>query len=105
MRKTTTNKKETKWKQLSDLMYAIEADSTLTNTPIKCISHASNIGDRMWIAKYEGVYVVLYDLGNCHWEYFTRISLPSVIYSIIYEQLDFLVFKLKNARKRREGVR
>ena len=102
MRKSKT---ENKWQQLSDLMYAIEADSTLSNTPIRCISHASSIGERMWIAKYKGVYVVLYDLGNCHWEYFSRISLPTVIYSVVYEQVDFFIFKLKNARKRREVAR
>lgn len=105
MKTTATNQKENKWQQLSDLMYAIETDSTLSNTPIKCLSHASFIGERMWIAKYKDVYVALYDLGNCHWEYFSRVSLAAVIYSVVYEKVDFLIFKLMNERKRREGAR
>lgn len=101
-RAITTNRKR-KWQQVSDLMYAIDKDSTLTETPIRVITRASNVGERMWVAKYERIYAVLFDLGNGHWEYFSRLSLPAVIYSVVYEHIDFLLFKLKNQRKKKES--
>ena len=102
----TTNKnknKKSKWRRLSDLMYAVEKESPLAETPIRVITRASNVGERMWVVKYEEIYAVLFDLGNGHWEYFTHLSILSVIYSVIFEHVDFFLFKLKNSRKKKES--
>lgn len=95
-------KKSNKWQTLSAFMDILDKDSALTGVDVKAITRASNIGERMWIVKYKGIYVVLYDIGNCNWEYFSMLSLPATIYSVIYEKIDFFLFKLTNNTKRKE---
>lgn len=95
-------KKTNKWQCLSEFINIINKDPLLLGIDAKMITRASNIGERMWILKYKKVYVVLFDLGNGYWEYFSLLSLPATIYSVIYDKIDFLLFRLTKSIKRRE---
>ena len=100
-----TMKKENKWQSLSEFLDIINKDPLLQGIDAKMITRASNIGERMWILKYKRIYVVLFDLGNGYWEYFSLLSLPATIYSVIYDKIDFFLFQLTKITKRKETTK
>ena len=96
----TTNKKLNKWQRLSEFMDIINKDPLLLGIDARMITRASTIGERMWILKYKEIYVSLFDLGNGYWEYFSLLSLPATIYSVVYEKIDFFLFKLTHYKRK-----
>lgn len=98
-------KRVNKWQRLSEFLDIITKNPLLDGIDAKMITRASNIGERMWILRYKGIYVSLFDLGNGYWEYFSLSSLPATIYSVIYEKIDFFLFKLTHHNKRKEATK
>lgn len=65
-----------KWKQVYEIKEYLDTDDTLRICPypIKKSTYAPNLGYRTWIFKYKDVYVALFDAGNGHYDYFSRVS-------------------------------
>ena len=76
-----------KWSQLSEFILSIEEDDCLT----RCCEHVSkfvyapHIGYRTWICRYKDIWVALYDTGNGHYDYCSRVS-----------YIQFIIAKIMN---------
>ena len=75
---------------ICDIMDVLERDSTASALvgKLQKITYAPNLGYRNWIFKYCGVYLLLYDIGNGHYEYLCPVSCVDMIYAKIYHKLD-----------------
>lgn len=63
-----------KWKKVAELCeHLYNADPALNvGSYLKCIGHAPHIGERLWLFRYKGVFVVLCDVLNGYWGFYSR---------------------------------
>ena len=75
---------------ICDIIDVLDRDSTASCLvgELKKITYAPNLGYRNWIFKYRGLYLLLYDMGNGHYQYLCPVSWFDVLYAIIYHKLD-----------------
>lgn len=74
-----------KWKTVSEFISNIEADDCLSNCVehISRMTYAPQIGYTSWICRYKDIWVALYDAGNGHYDYCSRVS-----------YIDFIIAKI-----------
>ena len=66
---------------IDEILTALEEDTTLStiSNQITCVCCAPNFGYRNWIFKYKGLYILLFDEGNGHYQYICPLSWFDVI--------------------------
>ena len=77
-----------KWQKVAELCDELnnvdDSLNTISNLSnyLKCVGHAPHIGERLWLFRYKGTLVVLYDILSGYWGFYSRAT-----------WLDYLIVK------------
>lgn len=85
-----------KWKNIAELCMKIAEDSTMNNIPKSCfkgpIIYAPNMGYRSWIFHYKNIPVVLCDLGNGHYDFYSAATWFDILEARIVGLIDMIIY-------------
>lgn len=85
-----------KWKNVGELVRLINNDDGLENIDgchMSKVRYAPHIGYNIWIFRYKGTPVCLWDMGNGHYAFHSAVNHIDILIAWLYEKYEIITGK------------